>query len=781
MFFVSVRSSRRLSMLIVPLAAALGGCGGEREPAPGEALRLGFPEQADSVLASAHAFTAGERSFLASSAATTGGVRAELPIAGEDAVRLSLAEGDDIRVREVGAHGAGVIAEHAVAYHRAGGTSFWTALPGGVVEEWLHLDASAVPASGVAAAWEIEGARPEQRGDAVALMDAGGRARLWVTAPVAYGAGGRLVGAHLAVRGATLELTVDARGEALLIDPSWSPAAPMVAIRSGHASAILPSGKVLVMGGYTPSISYLASAEVYDPATNSWSAASSMSVQRAGHRATVLADGRVLVTGGTNGTTANGTAEIYDPGTSTWSAAGSIAGRSLHSSTLLTTGKVLVHGGDGATDANLYDPSTNTWSSAASTNLPHDSGATLRLADGRVLVAGGYSTTYVLGASAEIYDPTADTWTRVADRNTVCLTEAAPTLLPSGSVLVAGGFGGNTSTTAMAITEIYDPGANTWTYGASMSTARAGATGTTLGDGTFLVAGGDNGSVYLNSSERYDPATGAWTFSGNLGAPREGHTADLLASGKVLASGGDTRGIHSSELWSSASGSGTSCTSPSQCSSGFCVDGMCCNTACGGGSTTDCLACSVAAGAPTNGTCAALTTGRCAPTCVTVQRGTSGTVADAHIVSNATTTNYGANALLSTGGVGGSTRYGLIRFDLSTIPATSVVTSATLTVGAFGGGGPAELVHRVTASWAESTVTWGSFGGAFNAPVEVSMTGSPSVYTGSVTPLVQSWVNGTFSNYGVLLERDLTAGTTLYASEYATVSSRPRLDVCYHP
>jgi MYXO-CTERM domain-containing protein len=53
-------------------------------------------------------------------------------------------------------------------------------------------------------------------------------------------------------------------------------------------------------------------------------------------------------------------------------------------------------------------------------------------------------------------------------------------------------------------------------------------------------------------------------------------------------------------------GQGATCSAPSDCASGFCVDGVCCNTACGGGSTTDCFACSVAAGASANGSCTAL-------------------------------------------------------------------------------------------------------------------------------------------------------------------------------
>ena len=58
---------------------------------------------------------------------------------------------------------------------------------------------------------------------------------------------------------------------------------------------------------------------------------------------------------------------------------------------------------------------------------------------------------------------------------------------------------------------------------------------------------------------------------------------------------------------------GAPCGVATDCGTGFCVDGVCCNTACAGG-TTDCQACSVAAGAPVDGTCGpAVATQVCRP------------------------------------------------------------------------------------------------------------------------------------------------------------------------
>jgi hypothetical protein len=54
---------------------------------------------------------------------------------------------------------------------------------------------------------------------------------------------------------------------------------------------------------------------------------------------------------------------------------------------------------------------------------------------------------------------------------------------------------------------------------------------------------------------------------------------------------------------------GTPCGGSDTCLSGFCVDGVCCDTACGGGATNDCEACSAALTGGPSGTCAGLAAG----------------------------------------------------------------------------------------------------------------------------------------------------------------------------
>lgn len=59
---------------------------------------------------------------------------------------------------------------------------------------------------------------------------------------------------------------------------------------------------------------------------------------------------------------------------------------------------------------------------------------------------------------------------------------------------------------------------------------------------------------------------------------------------------------------------GGGCGSDDECHTGFCVDGVCCDSTCGGGEPSDCMACSVAAGAMTDGFCGPTTGNSCGDT-----------------------------------------------------------------------------------------------------------------------------------------------------------------------
>jgi hypothetical protein len=150
-------------------------------------------------------------------------------------------------------------------------------------------------------------------------------------------------------------------------------------------------------------------------------------------------------------------------------------------------------------------------------------------------------------------------------------------LLPNGKVLIAGGvfFTGtppyNLVTNYLASAELYDPATGSFTLTGSLHTARSSNTATVLGDGTVLMAAGQNNGAnggYLGSAEIYNPATGKFTVTGSLNTPRILHTAHLLASGQVLIVAGNYHGsISSTELYNPATGkftNGPSLNTPRQ-------------------------------------------------------------------------------------------------------------------------------------------------------------------------------------------------------------------------
>jgi hypothetical protein len=84
------------------------------------------------------------------------------------------------------------------------------------------------------------------------------------------------------------------------------------------------------------------------------------------------------------------------------------------------------------------------------------------------------------------------------------------TLLADGTVLVAGGYSCClTPSSTQGSAEVYDPAMGSWHSTGSLNQTRYGHTATLLPTGTVLVAGGQNDTSYLASAELYSPGAAA--------------------------------------------------------------------------------------------------------------------------------------------------------------------------------------------------------------------------------------------------------------------------------
>lgn len=201
----------------------------------------------------------------------------------------------------------------------------------------------------------------------------------------------------------------------------WSPVAPMHQARWAHSATALADGRVLVAGGRsTPAMAepeeVLASAELYDPATNGWTPAAPLQVPRAVHAAALLPSGEVIVAGGhpqdpTDLHAATPTAELYDPKTNGWTLTGSMkAAREEGGFTLLGDGTLLMAGGGQQSSAEIYSPTTRTWALTGGMSAIHDDAQLTVLQTGEVLIQGGFQFTkdgYRNTAVAELFHPPA--------------------------------------------------------------------------------------------------------------------------------------------------------------------------------------------------------------------------------------------------------------------------------------------------------------------------------------------------------------------------------------
>ncbi|CAF1184708.1 unnamed protein product [Adineta steineri] len=322
----------------------------------------------------------------------------------------------------------------------------------------------------------------------------------------------------------------------------WSTTGSLSIGRTQHTSTLFSDGRVIVVGGREGANTV----EIYNPTTRTWSRGASMNNARSTHTATLLPDGRLFVTGGWYYNTASQTAEIYNPVSNSWSAVSNMTfGRYGHQAVYLPApvNKILVMGGYGGSTGSvglqsceLYDFVSNQWTTTTSMINARVYFTATYLPSMNVVVAigGGFS-----GSVVEIFTVSTLQWTQSS--NTIAPYALTPkgTLLPNGQFLLAGDAYSNGGT------YLFNPATKLFTFAANTTQLRNEASVTLLPSGSVLLTGGfdTTTSQPIRSAEVYDYQLNIWRSVADMNTTRSRHTAVTLnnsfsTSPTVLVIGG---------------------------------------------------------------------------------------------------------------------------------------------------------------------------------------------------------------------------------------------------
>ncbi|NUP06334.1 MAG: PEGA domain-containing protein [Polyangiaceae bacterium] len=276
---------------------------------------------------------------------------------------------------------------------------------------------------------------------------------------------------------------------------------------------------------------------VIDP---TWADASAPIKLRRSHTSTLLSTGEVLVLGGYAVGTPDPDGELYDPRTGTSEIVKGVGfPRTRHTATMLLDGRVLVAGGVDTfglelDETEIFDPAGRTSAAGPLMSEGRADHVATSLDDGSVLFVAPYST------AAEVFDPSTNTFSAVTSPS-LSFTFVTAALLADGRVLYVG-----SDVDGFAQAQVYDPADGAFTQVAAPPDIQpAASTLTRLRDGRVLLAGGcpcfsiGGPDVTHPTTYLFNPTNATWSTAGDLVNPRTGHTATLLPTGEVLVTGGN--------------------------------------------------------------------------------------------------------------------------------------------------------------------------------------------------------------------------------------------------
>ncbi len=366
-----------------------------------------------------------------------------------------------------------------------------------------------------------------------------------------------------------------------LASNDWTSAGDLPAVQNGATLTALSNGGALVAGGEPvtrgfppPDKPTLATSYVLDPRTSSWHRVADMPEGHASAVAILLPSGQVMVMGGYADTRNTTTAKvaIFDPASQTWRDAAPLGGPIVDAAaTLLAGGRVLVTGGIsrsivpgtiGSQDhlapilsaaTEIFDPATGSWASAPKMLGTRASQASIRLGDGTVLVVGGTNGINPL-ATASLFDPSSSRWLALPPLPKA-LGYPAIALLADGNAIVVGSYGtlatsaGPASTPGQTgtLTEIFNTKSRTW------SSAQGPPSQSLTGGTGFLVAHRQAFFLSFDGTSvqglLYDATIDRWSVTTTL-STNEPYSPVVvkLSDGRVLVLAGTRTALYGGSL-----------------------------------------------------------------------------------------------------------------------------------------------------------------------------------------------------------------------------------------
>ena len=318
--------------------------------------------------------------------------------------------------------------------------------------------------------------------------------------------------------------------------------------RSDHATAVMPDGEILLIGGSGPESAPPQQVLGFDATAERFGTRGLLRTGRFQHTATAVSAHEVLVYGGQRAVSGQPVAELLDlrSGLSTPAAGSPMTDRRDHSATPLGEGRVLLIGGRGAgagtvrDTAEVYDHATRSFTLLPARLLQGRFGhGVLRIDSERLIVFGGRTLAGTPALPEFLHLPTLRfeaaglPWIEPAPRLGATAVRAL-----GGQALFIGGLGGDDA--PLASLHRVRPGPPIEGDAAPLRVARARLAAAPLRDGRVLAAGGETdaeGKVSA-TTEIFDPATGTSIAGPLMRTPRCGHSAEVLPDGRVLIAGG---------------------------------------------------------------------------------------------------------------------------------------------------------------------------------------------------------------------------------------------------